>query len=558
MSIRRDLVLLASLSAAMLFALVAVGGHQFRSNFGLMHSLTDDAVPAALAAADLRADLKQLQLDLFEVISAGNSDQAPQAGERLKIQQERLRAGLKTLAVPSQSQAEAGLLLQASESLDNYVAAMSESISLSTAGHRQLAEASLYANVVPYQQELQQILETLLIEKRRSKDQSAQEVRGGLTQTMWFLGAAVVVTVLVLGGLMNRLYRNIVVPLRAMEGTMGRIAESLDFTQRVPFQRRDEIGQSIEAFNALVNTLQTSLGAMVEIIRCNETASVEMHQSAAVVARIASEGSASSKRIQRAVQAIQTHIRDIDQGSREAGRITEESGRTARSRSEIIQETAEQISALSRRVDTAADQVFALADQISEVEGVVSEIRKIADQTNLLALNAAIEAARAGDAGRGFSVVADEVRMLAERAAGATEHISQRMQLIQTSSSESAELMKLVTSEMDQSTALARTAGEAIERIVYSATQVVEVVGEIIRIVDVGQGSSCEIVDQIEMIDSLLEQAHVAASHTKNAADTSRDFSIRLADIVERFRIDAAGTSLHFERGTVELWPASS
>jgi methyl-accepting chemotaxis protein len=219
---------------------------------------------------------------------------------------------------------------------------------------------------------------------------------------VWFLGAAVVVTVLVLGGLMIRLYRNIVVPLRAMEGTMGRIAESLDFTQRVPFQRRDEIGQSIEAFNALVNTLQTSLGAMVEIIRCNETASVEMHQSAAVVARIASEGSASSKRIQRAVQAIQTHIRDIDQGSREAGRITEESGRTARSRSEIIQETAEQISALSRRVDTAADQVFALAAQISEVEGVVSEIRKIADQTNLLALNAAIEAARAGMRGGAF------------------------------------------------------------------------------------------------------------------------------------------------------------
>jgi methyl-accepting chemotaxis protein len=554
MSIRRDLALLASFSLALLLVIAGVGGSQFRANFGAMHSLTNDAVPAALAAADLRADLKQLQLDLIERVSAARVGAAPQGGERLKAQQARLQAGLSALAVASPSRAEAGLLQQAAESLDHYVAAMADTVVLSGAGQHALAEASLYANVAPYQQELQQILETLLIEKRRSKDQSAAQMRDGLTQTLWFLGGAVFVSVLVLGGLMIRLYRNIITPLRAMEATMARIADSLDFTQRVSVQRQDEIGQAVQAFNGLIGTLQASLGAMVGIIRSNETASVEMHQSAAVVARIASEGSASSKRIQQAVASIQAHIREIDRGSREAGRITEASGQTASSRSAIIQDTAEQISVLSGRVDTAADQVFSLAAQITEIEGVVAEIRKIADQTNLLALNAAIEAARAGDAGRGFSVVADEVRLLAERAAGATAHISLRMQAIQVASSESAELMKLVTGEMNQSTALARTAGEAIERIVCSANQVVDVVGEIIRIVDVGQGSSSEIVDQIGMIDTLLEQAHAAASHTKNAADTSRDFSRRLADIVERFRIDAAGTSLRFERGTVEIW----
>lgn len=80
MSIRRDLALLASFSVALLLAIAGLGGSQFRANFGAMHSLTDDAVPAALAAADLRADLKQLQLELIDLISAARAGAAPRVG----------------------------------------------------------------------------------------------------------------------------------------------------------------------------------------------------------------------------------------------------------------------------------------------------------------------------------------------------------------------------------------------------------------------------------------------------------------------------------------------
>ena len=243
MSIRRDLALLASFSLVLLLVIAGVGGSQFRANFGSMHSLTNDAVPAALAAADLRADLKQLQLDLIEVVSAARSRPQPRMGEPLKARQDRLREGLSALQGASPSQAEEGLLLQAAESLDNYVAAMAETVAHGEAGRHALAEASLYANVAPYQQELQQILETLLIEKRRSKDESAAQMRDGLTRTLWFLGGAVVVSVLVLGGLMIRLYRNIIMPLRAMEATMARIADSLDSPSGSPSSVRTRSGR---------------------------------------------------------------------------------------------------------------------------------------------------------------------------------------------------------------------------------------------------------------------------------------------------------------------------
>ncbi len=194
-----------------------------------------------------------------------------------------------------------------------------------------------------------------------------------------------------------------------------------------------------------------------------------------------------------------------------------------------------------------------LAREVGEIESVVSEIRQIADQTNLLALNAAIEAARAGETGRGFAVVADEVRKLAERSAAATELINQRLGRIHHASHESTAVMEQVGVEMAHSVTLARSAGEAIESIERSAVGVIEVVGEIIRLVQIGQGSSSEIVEQVGTIDVLLDQARSAARHTKGAADRIRDISVELVSIVS-----ASASRRQAHRHAGECWEADA
>lgn len=540
MSIRRNLILLIAITATLLISIGIMGGSHFRHNTQLIQNLTDDAIPGALLASDLGSNLKQVELDLIELVFAPTPEIAAKAEQKLQAQQDQLGETLQSLHSLSSSTAEIGLLDQATESLKGYQGATAETVRHARDGQRVLAEASLYANVTEYQQELQQILETLRIEKRRHKDGSVNAVQAGLTETIWVLGCAGGLTLLVLTGLVFRLHHNIVTPLRSMEGTMAAIATSLDFTQRVPITRDDEIGQSVRAFNSLIDTLQGSLGSMVQIIRSNENATAEMHQSAQIVAHIASEGSDSSKRIQQAVQSIQEHILEIDRETRQAGRITEESSQTATSRSAVIRETASRVGSLARHIESASGQVFTLAREVGEIESVVSEIRQIADQTNLLALNAAIEAARAGESGRGFAVVADEVRKLAERSAAATELINQRIGSIHGASRESTDLMKRVSTEMEQSATLARSTGEAIESIEQSALKVIQVVGEITRLVQIGQGSSSEIVEQVGTIDILLNQAHTAARHTNVAADRIREISRELATIVARFRIDPA------------------
>ena len=538
MSIRQNLVVLIVITATLLLSIGVIGSSQFRRNGELIQTLTDNAIPGALIAADLAADLKQAELDLIELVSAPSPEIAANAQVRLRAQQARLSESLAALRKLPSTAKESGLIEHATQRLVDYQSATDEVVAHARAGQHVLAEASLYANVAGYKDELQQVLGDLRIEKGRSKDASVDTVREELAHTIRVLGWAGGATLLILIALVIRLHRNIVRPLRAMEGTMAGIAASLDFTQRVPVARNDEIGQSVRAFNSLLDTLQRSLGAIVGIIRSNENATAEMHQSALVVADIASEGSDSSKRIHQAVHSIRQHILDIDRESRQAGRITEASSQAATSRSAVIRETANRIDALAAHIDGASAQVFALAEEVGEIESVVSEIRQIADQTNLLALNAAIEAARAGETGRGFAVVADEVRKLAERSAAATELINQRIGGIHRASHECTGLMQRVGVEMEQSTTLARSAGEAIESIEQSAQKVIDAVGEIIRLVQIGQGSGAEIVAQVGTIDVLLDRAHQAAGHTKVAADRIREISQDLATIVSRFRIE--------------------
>ncbi|MDD2948657.1 MAG: methyl-accepting chemotaxis protein, partial [Rugosibacter sp.] len=444
MSIRHFLAVLVCVAAAALLALGGVSFFQFHQIKGLTRNLTERAIPSLLATAEIDSDLKALQLSGVNMVNAPDPSIAQQMAEKLKTQRTVLQQRLSEQLKMAGSETQIKLVKQAQDGLKDYYEALDQVTALSLADQRLLADATLSGNAGPYLQELEQILETLRVEKRRSKDSAVASIDSGMQRTMLVLGVSTAIAVLVLVVLGFNLYRKISRPLREMETTMAEIAHRLDFTRRVDVSGKDEISRSIQAFNALIDTLQASFSEMVRVIRSNEAAAIDMHQSAVALAQVASQGSASSSEIHQAIRKIQMQIDDIHQGTLEAGSLTEVSGQQAISNGRVIRETVARIHVLSGNVESVAQRVYAMAEAGERIGGLVNEVSGIAEQTNLLALNAAIEAARAGEAGRGFAVVADEVRKLAERVATTTRSIAQHVDEINTTSKISAELMHQV------------------------------------------------------------------------------------------------------------------
>ncbi|SFN05066.1 Four helix bundle sensory module for signal transduction [Formivibrio citricus] len=258
MSLRHRIVFLVALTFV---AIAAIGGYsviQSRKNASNVKTVTEGVVPSALASADLVALLKEVQLATMTLASAPDQTLAEEAREKLAAQKTQLKDGLDLQFKQATGQAQQGLIEQTRESLDNYFAAIDEMAQLKLAGQTDLAQAVLFASVAQYKREMEQVIDTLRIEKNRSKDEAITALNENLAGAVSALSMATVLAIVALGAAGTLLYRQIVRPVGTMQSLMTEIATSQDFTRRLPVERMDEIGQSTVAFNAMIEKIQES------------------------------------------------------------------------------------------------------------------------------------------------------------------------------------------------------------------------------------------------------------------------------------------------------------
>ena len=330
--------------------------------------------------------------------------------------------------------------------------------------------------------------------------------------------------------------RGIVGPLRRFMDGFDAVAHG-DMTRQLDIRSSDEIGELAVGFNGLVSKLRETLSAVVQNTQDVASASSEIAASSEELAQGAREQTDQIGQIGSAVEQMSQSIVEVARKSNEVSNNANEAGRVAAEGGETVNQTIDGMQTIEQAVTASAASIEELGKRSEQIGEVIEVINDIADQTNLLALNAAIEAARAGEHGRGFAVVADEVRKLADRTTKATEEIAGSITAIQADTGEAVSRMQAGTEHVRGGVALAQTSGESLRQIVSSTQGVAEMIQSIAAAAEQQSAASEEMSHSIETIGAISQQSGEA---TQQAASAAHDLSTKaeqLRELVGAFKL---------------------
>jgi methyl-accepting chemotaxis protein len=246
-----------------------------------------------------------------------------------------------------------------------------------------------------------------------------------------------------------------------------------------------------------------------------------------------------------AIHQMSATVAEVTGHSQAAATAAASASATAQEGGALVRHTLEVMNRISGSNQKIAERVTKLGESSQQVGKIASVIDDIADQTNLLALNAAIEAARAGEQGRGFAVVADEVRKLAERTAAATREIAQILDVVLAESRNTAQAMNQGKQDVEAGVAGSRQAGEALERIIGMATKVGDMVTQIATAATEQSSATDEIQNSAQRIAEMATDSSDAANKSASACEQLSSLALRLQEIVGFFRVSGGARTAH-------------
>lgn len=338
-------------------------------------------------------------------------------------------------------------------------------------------------------------------------------------------------------GLVWRLSRRwIAGPLKAAVVQANQVAEG-DFTARPNIHSNDEIGALILA----QRHMSERLGKTITEVRAAASSvagdASQLNEAAGRVAEGSSEQHDATASMAAAVEQMSCSINLIAEHASNALGVSAEAQQISLSSAETIQLSARAMDRIADTVRNSSSTIQELGRQSQEISAIASTIKEIADQTNLLALNAAIEAARAGEQGRGFAVVADEVGKLAERTSKSTQEITEMIQRIQLGTKNAVDNMNLGVEQVSSGVALATEASEAIRHIHDGALQVSEAISTISSAIREQGVATSSVAQGLEQIARMTERNSADAQETAASAKALRSIAGDLRGAVEVFKV---------------------
>ena len=356
------------------------------------------------------------------------------------------------------------------------------------------------------------------------------------TMLTYGMTGAFLLAALLLGWFSLTTSRAIRRPVEAMRVALVEAERGSDLTQRVAVHGKDEVSEMARAFNALMASLQETLNRVSANAQQVSTAATQMAAASTQItesSRVQSESAASTA---AAVEEVTVSINQVADNTRETRSVSEQACVLSTQGEKSARLAAEQMLDTAQSVGLSMELIERLSQRSKDISSIVKVIRDIAEQTNLLALNAAIEAARAGEQGRGFAVVADEVRKLAERTATSTREISGMIESIQGEVGRAVENLKSNNAQVAQGKSLAEEVAATLARINEGARITMERINDISSAASEQGTASNDIARNVEKIAQMTEENSAAISQASTTARELEALASRLHSDVAQFK----------------------
>ena len=359
-----------------------------------------------------------------------------------------------------------------------------------------------------------------------------------LTTLLWQAGGILIVVLLLIVPAAGFLVNKMLASIRQIHDIMIEIAKGGgDLTRKIEIAGKDEVAETAQAFNQFIDQLRSMFGVI-------QTETGQLTQGVTEINKVVEELSDDSQRLAEltaenaaAIEEITVSISHIADNSNDADGLVKNTGQLSLQSADMVRGVADEVGQSARDVEELSALLDRLSQRTQEISGIIQVIKEIADQTNLLALNAAIEAARAGEQGRGFAVVADEVRKLAERTAKATVQITGMIEGVHTETNNAVDNMQTTLQAVRSGAAHSTEAAEKIEEIRRNMNGVVAKMEEVALSTKEQLSATTSMAQAAEKITNQTHSSDAALQHAANEVRRLNDLAVTLRGQFSNFRV---------------------